>query len=304
MRIVFVNGTQEQITWHEMRQLFWHPRFVALVLSISAIVVALRPYDDLVNFNALRLTIFYANGVLWFLVFLVGTVYLTQRFGLTVFSMITVPLATTGATMIGMVSGVLLGAPFPLLSDLFLVTVFNCIFGVLGEIVLASFLLPGIMRDIRGQTAEPRAPTVPPHVISPYAVAPSPVPETSAMFTPPGAVPPESTAPHFGNVLILGTSFALPQILAIKADEHYVQVFLTSGQTRLLRGRMSDAVAAMPETAGRLIHRSHWVAAQAVSGVQSDARSTMVVLRDGTKLPVARGRVPEIKEWIETLEFA
>ncbi|MEF3048853.1 LytTR family DNA-binding domain-containing protein [Pseudotabrizicola sp. L79] len=291
MRIVFVNGTQEQITWHEMRQLFWHPRFVALVMSISAIVVALRPYDDLINFNALRLTIFYANGVLWFLVFLVGTVYLTQRFGLTVFSMITVPLATTGATMIGMVSGVLLGAPFPLLSDLFLVTVFNCIFGVLGEIVLASFLLPGIMRDIRGQAAEPKAPTVPPHVISPYAVAPSLVPETS-------------TAPHFGNVLILGTSFALPQILAIKADEHYVQVFLTSGQTRLLRGRMSDAVAAMPETAGRLIHRSHWVAAQAVSGVQSDARSTMVVLRDGTKLPVARGRVPEIKEWIETLEFA
>ena len=278
MKIVFVNGTREELEWREMRQFFWHPHFVTLVLALSGIVVALRPYDDMVDLSVMRLTIFYANAVLCFVFTLVTSVYLVQLRGKTIYAQLHVIGSVCTATIYGMHSSTLLGAATPSWQSVLLVILFNLVFGLLGEVILVSYLLRPILRDVRRPASAATGMAASANV---------------AAATPPPAAPSTALSVH-----ILNTDFLLSEILALSAEAHYVAVHLKSGQKRLLRGRISDAAGAMPENAGRLIHRSHWVAGWAVEDVEADARQTMVVLVDGSRFPVARTKVAELRDWL------
>jgi hypothetical protein len=241
MRIQFVNGSKLDLTWHEMQRMFWHPTFVALVLVLSAIIVLLRPYDYLFKLDVLQLTLFYANGVCTFMACLVTGVYVIQRLGMTVYSAAVIVLSVVIASLWGLSFGVILGADLPGLSDFALVTWFNLTFGLLGEVILVTFLLPTIVKDIKG-----------PHPTDRFA---SFVRDTS------GSMPDHSTA----QVLeILGQRFARDQVLHVQAEEHYVRIFLEGGQSHLIRGKMADACESLAQIDGMRIHRSHWIAAAAV----------------------------------------
>lgn len=280
MKIVFVNGTREELEWREMRQFFWHPHFVTLVLALSGIVVALRPYDDMVDLSVMRLTIFYANAVLCFVFTLVTSVYLVQLRGKTVYSQLHVIGSVCTATIYGMHSSTLLGAATPSWQSVLLVILFNLVFGLLGEVILVSYLLRPILRDVRRHASVETGTAASTNVSAPTMARAATAPFTAL------------------SVHILNADFLLSEILALSAEAHYVAVHLKSGQKKLLRGRISDAAGAMPENAGRLIHRSHWVAGWAVEGVEADARQTMVVLVDGSRFPVARTKVAELRDWL------
>ena len=82
---------------------------------------------------------------------------------------------------------------------------------------------------------------------------------------------------------------------------HYLAV-TTSAGTRLLRGRMRDALRYLRNEDGLQIHRSHWVADRVVERGLRKGRDYKVKLRDGSCLPVARTHVDtaRAKGWIGT----
>lgn len=77
------------------------------------------------------------------------------------------------------------------------------------------------------------------------------------------------------------------RILAVSANDHYVIVQTNHGPEPVLL-RFSDALAELEGLDGLRIHRSHWVAADAITAVRSTPQKMHVTLTDGTELPVSR----------------
>jgi DNA-binding LytR/AlgR family response regulator len=90
----------------------------------------------------------------------------------------------------------------------------------------------------------------------------------------------------------------LPQrgkLLALVVEDHYVDIVTDKGKTLVLM-RLADAIREAAPIAGVQIHRSHWVARDAVVKVhRSDGKLTLE-LSNGLKLPVSRGYLPAAKE--------
>jgi hypothetical protein len=77
------------------------------------------------------------------------------------------------------------------------------------------------------------------------------------------------------------------QILALEAEDHYLRVHTTIGSDLVLM-RLSDAVAAIEPDLGLQVHRSWWVAQDAISEfVRSDQRSHLKLI-NGLVVPVGR----------------
>ncbi len=96
-------------------------------------------------------------------------------------------------------------------------------------------------------------------------------------------------------VVVGGQKFALEQLRYVKSEEHYLRV--SAGDSELtLRGRLADLLAQMPQDAGLQPHRSWWVARDAVAGLRRGGQSDVLLLADGTEVPVARGRRAHVRE--------
>ncbi|RMA44025.1 LytTR family transcriptional regulator DNA-binding domain-containing protein [Rhodophyticola porphyridii] len=107
---------------------------------------------------------------------------------------------------------------------------------------------------------------------------PRPVPEQEA-----GAAKPEEEVPFLRRLpRELGN-----ELMHIKADGHYLEVFTRDGKDRILM-RFSDALAELDGYDGVRIHRSHWVARHAVSRVEQRGRRVFAVLPCGRRLPVSQ----------------
>ena len=77
-------------------------------------------------------------------------------------------------------------------------------------------------------------------------------------------------------------------VIALQAEDHYLRVHLTGGQSTLILMRLSDAMAELPDNIGAQTHRSWWVAKNAVrSVVKSDGRATLK-LDHAIDAPVSR----------------
>jgi hypothetical protein len=77
------------------------------------------------------------------------------------------------------------------------------------------------------------------------------------------------------------------QIVALEAEDHYLRVHTTIGSDLILM-RLSDAVAAIEPDLGLQVHRSWWVAQDAICElVRSNDRSRLK-LRNGLLVPVGR----------------
>lgn len=76
------------------------------------------------------------------------------------------------------------------------------------------------------------------------------------------------------------------RLLSITGRDHYVDVRTDAGQASLLM-RFSDAVAEAAPQDGAQVHRSHWVAWDAVTGVDRDGGRIFLCLGDA-RVPVSR----------------
>lgn len=80
----------------------------------------------------------------------------------------------------------------------------------------------------------------------------------------------------------------------LSMQDHYVDVVTDKG-SHLLLMRLSDAIAETEGIEGVQIHRSHWVAADAIARRTRDGDRVGIVLVNGTELPVSRGRLAELR---------
>ena len=82
-------------------------------------------------------------------------------------------------------------------------------------------------------------------------------------------------------------------LIRLQMRDHYVEVFTEVGSTTVLL-RMADAICAAEGVEGLLVHRSHWVARQAIRGVTRSQGRVSLALRDGTVVPVSRANAPTV----------
>jgi hypothetical protein len=83
-------------------------------------------------------------------------------------------------------------------------------------------------------------------------------------------------------------------ILALESEDHYVRVH-GAGQSELLFIRLRDAIAEMDGHPGEHIHRSWWVARDAVADVSGNGRNREIRLVNGLRAPVARDSVDRLR---------
>lgn len=98
------------------------------------------------------------------------------------------------------------------------------------------------------------------------------------------------------EITLAGRSLPLHGIERVKAAEHYLEIYSDSG-IEVLRERMATFLEQVGAEDGIQTHRSHWVAAAQAEGLSG----AFLRLKDGTKVPVARGRLTEVRDWVQGL---
>lgn len=90
----------------------------------------------------------------------------------------------------------------------------------------------------------------------------------------------------------------LPQrgrLVALIVEDHYVDIVTDKGKTLVLM-RLADAIREAAPVPGLQIHRSHWVALDAVTRTSRSDGKVLLELSNGMKLPVSRGYLPAAKD--------
>ncbi|WP_167645065.1 LytTR family DNA-binding domain-containing protein [Phaeobacter sp. HF9A] len=82
-------------------------------------------------------------------------------------------------------------------------------------------------------------------------------------------------------------------LISISVRDHYVDITTTAGQEMLLM-RLSDAMREAGP--GYRIHRSHWVAHDAITSIRRSGATARLITTDGRELPVSRTYLPTLKE--------
>lgn len=77
------------------------------------------------------------------------------------------------------------------------------------------------------------------------------------------------------------------RLVSISVRDHYVDVRTEAGQTSLLM-RFSDAMAETEGVEGAQVHRSHWVAWDAVEAVERQGSNLILRMAHGAPIPVSR----------------
>ena len=85
------------------------------------------------------------------------------------------------------------------------------------------------------------------------------------------------------------------ELVCLSMEDHYLRVVTTQGDTLLLL-RMRDALAELEDYPGFQVHRSHWVAEDAIDAVKRDGRRHILQLKDAREIPVSRSYVEGLKE--------
>lgn len=89
------------------------------------------------------------------------------------------------------------------------------------------------------------------------------------------------------------------EVWAVEAEDHYLRLHTSKGQDLILL-RLADAVAELEGIEGAQVHRSWWVARDAIADARrGDGRATLT-LKDGSEVPVSRTYAGMLRErgWI------
>lgn len=77
------------------------------------------------------------------------------------------------------------------------------------------------------------------------------------------------------------------QIYAVSAEDHYLRIHTSRGSDMILM-RLSDAIVELDGIEGSQVHRSWWVARDALEEVERGEGKAVFTLKGGTKAPVSR----------------
>lgn len=276
LRFSFVNGSEAQLTAHELLQFFRQPTTVACFALAAVALFVFQPFPELAVLPVAEQVVFW--GITFpgsFLIYLGTSLLLAHRF-------------RRGRTLIGhVVASVIVGLVSPELAvalgmdpnatapaDRLLVCGFVLVSGVALEFLIVTYVLPAYLRGL-AETVED---------------APADLPGFADVT--PNA---EGQA-----VVLLGRRFRLPELLLVSSEEHYVHIHTVAGR-HMLRGRISDIEAQLPDAWGLRIHRSHWVASRSVRALHKARDGWTLELSDGQTLPVARARREAVAEWVAGL---
>ena len=100
------------------------------------------------------------------------------------------------------------------------------------------------------------------------------------------------------TVVIGGKKMPVKSIRYVKSEEHYLFVHTDAG-TEMVRARIVDFVEQVPFEIGMQTHRSWWVAHAEIAGHKLKSTDDVLILQDGTEVPVARGRRKEVRAALE-----
>lgn len=84
-------------------------------------------------------------------------------------------------------------------------------------------------------------------------------------------------------------------LISLSVQDHYVEVTTDKGKSLILM-RLSDAITETIESSGLQIHRSHWVAIEAVKAVHRRNGKVVLETLAGTELPVSRSYMAAVRE--------
>ena len=105
--------------------------------------------------------------------------------------------------------------------------------------------------------------------------------------------PTEQPPPKFLERLPLKLRGA--EVWAVEAEDHYLRLHTSLGQDLILL-RLADAVDELAGIEGAQVHRSWWVARDAIADARrGDGRATLV-LKDGSEVPVSRTYAKILRE--------
>ncbi len=76
-------------------------------------------------------------------------------------------------------------------------------------------------------------------------------------------------------------------LLALEMEDHYLRIHTMVGSDLILL-RLRDAQTELGPARGRQVHRSWWVAEGAVASTERSGARTLLVLRNGLKVPVSK----------------
>ncbi len=85
------------------------------------------------------------------------------------------------------------------------------------------------------------------------------------------------------------------KVLSLEAQDHYVNVTTDIGSALVLI-RLADAIEELDGLEGLRIHRSHWVATEAIARTLRKDGKLQVELTNGTALPVSRTYAQNLKQ--------
>lgn len=85
------------------------------------------------------------------------------------------------------------------------------------------------------------------------------------------------------------------KLLYLSMQDHYVNVVTSKGKEMLLL-RMSDAIKETAGVEGLKVHRSHWVALDAIKKVERANGIYQIEMADGTILPISRGQTQAARD--------
>ncbi|MDB5437528.1 MAG: response regulator of the LytR/AlgR family [Phenylobacterium sp.] len=111
------------------------------------------------------------------------------------------------------------------------------------------------------------------------------------------ATPASSEPPKFLDRLPLKLRGA--EVWAVEAEDHYLRLHTSKGQGLILM-RLADAVAELEGIEGAQVHRSWWIARDAITDARrGDGRATLT-LKDGAEVPVSRTYAGQLRQrgWI------
>jgi hypothetical protein len=83
-------------------------------------------------------------------------------------------------------------------------------------------------------------------------------------------------------------------IWALESEDHYVRVHTAQGSDLILI-RLADAIAEMDGASGLQVHRSWWVAREAMAQAARKTEGGVITLPDGRTVPVSRANAGEMK---------
>lgn len=84
-------------------------------------------------------------------------------------------------------------------------------------------------------------------------------------------------------------------LLCLAMEDHYVRVYTDRGDALVLL-RLRDAIDELDGADGMQVHRSYWVARNAVEEVKREGRRARLLLKNGVEVPVSRTYLPALRE--------